>query len=701
MASIYHDPLESSNDCATSKQLLEAQNKTEEHRAVVDEQRTQIALERRILNSTIPKIAIIPADLLSHIFYDTVHDSQNTQRELKRAVYGALTVAQVCYWWRRLALETPSLWSSLIISRKVEPERLQRTLALSAECALNLTLILIPETEETIHQILDHASHRLFRLLISVDTDYAVSRALERRTSESLQTTAELRQLALQSSLGNQRDLILPSFVGDLAKCESIQLSGWRFPWSSRSLRMQNLKALTMTDTSPPEGVSLDDILYTFTTLTSLETLCISFSIFPKCYPEVWRKGFESHNIQLPSLREFDLIMDTPKSVLLCVYFLRFVTTPIRTLIGLQFRRRFKASEYLPLLIDAVREKLRDSQAGLQHWQISVEGATPGQYRLTGEQTVSAFKNVYPITEHTQLDPAQAELRIRFAVRHSRIFMNDFVYELPLHETHSLAVLGPSGTHENLLMVDMPNLEILSLHDFDAIELYEGVFRMDDDSLLEDMEYLGVSYPLRNLRQLLIRHVDLTENVHYQFKLDTLYDGIRKCAPHIPNFTTLICQAMTGTRHDAFFVFVKAFEEMCGQLGRYTSGRVGVDSPPDNREGSVGSRHGVWGGYPPGFGGDDWWGLSENDVTRRYNLRYVAVGSGTPTPDPNWRDDQTPSFEPIEWILIVVSDLLTCQDSTVEISPVTDVNVQTFTNHYADEHGLRLHWFDLGRAPIQ
>ncbi|TFK50702.1 hypothetical protein OE88DRAFT_1751748 [Heliocybe sulcata] len=86
------------------------------------QERDEVIRLKRVLNSLV-HIASLPDELLIEIFalYPYAEDSSRAEFEpLLPAPYHWLRYTHICHHWRQLALQTPSLWTDIVLTNRVE-----------------------------------------------------------------------------------------------------------------------------------------------------------------------------------------------------------------------------------------------------------------------------------------------------------------------------------------------------------------------------------------------------------------------------------------------------------------------------------------------------------------------------------------------------------------------------------------------------
>ncbi|KAG8717483.1 hypothetical protein FRC08_007368, partial [Ceratobasidium sp. 394] len=156
-----------------------------QHSAHLDVLANSRALLGRLLNKHNPLINKIPVEILIHIFHISIDQAQpillGHNDDLPNIYQRTTTLVSVCYWWRRVALDSPTLWSLVpLIGRDYERENPLVGLWLERGGDVPLHIILCQQRNEsiTIAPMLSAHARRFRTLNIVADSWEAISAML-------------------------------------------------------------------------------------------------------------------------------------------------------------------------------------------------------------------------------------------------------------------------------------------------------------------------------------------------------------------------------------------------------------------------------------------------------------------------------------------------------------------------------------------
>ncbi|KAL0574587.1 hypothetical protein V5O48_007372 [Marasmius crinis-equi] len=268
----------------------------------IDDRILELARETRQLqnhrNLLVP-ISILPTELLGKIFtFHVVQDLSEGWDERKSEHCKWINILHVCHHWRKIAHNTPSVWSSPDFRY---PDLAREMITLSSQAALNLEMRLDrlhAETNKKRVEVLSAALQRLSRIdrLVLEQGRQHFESLLQH---DLLQPAPVLRSLSFINRSASQ--VFLPSsFLGGEAPLLSeLRLDGCHIPWDSALL--QNLVVLVMDIADHPSPPTLEQVTTTLVRMPNLEIL-----VLRDCSPELGPEG--SHDIiQTRRLRYLEL----------------------------------------------------------------------------------------------------------------------------------------------------------------------------------------------------------------------------------------------------------------------------------------------------------------------------------------------------------------------------------------------------------
>ncbi|CAL1711984.1 unnamed protein product [Somion occarium] len=167
-------------------------------------------------------VNLLPPELLGAIFHSLVLSYAATELEEEGAQcpYSWAYIAQVCRYWRDVALQSPILWSYILLDKSVKPDTLSEALLRSGRVPLSLRAWLPVQTDASPEftsclKRMSEELHRLWSIKVRIP-----SREIPIVMESFVDTYPLLRSLTVRS---NQVDLFFP------ATQTSLQ-SGVQFP---------------------------------------------------------------------------------------------------------------------------------------------------------------------------------------------------------------------------------------------------------------------------------------------------------------------------------------------------------------------------------------------------------------------------------------------------------------------------------------
>ncbi|KAG1741098.1 hypothetical protein EDB19DRAFT_1706298, partial [Suillus lakei] len=193
--------------------------------AHIDEDMAALAESLRILRSdNEPLISCLPPEILTNIFAYTGGEPYEIHTGTQRRHFGAMITTHVCRRWRQVAIECPTLWTSI---DDVPPRWLAILLERSKEAALIVRYILPSSLKPCAEQILPQLPR--IKVLDLCSPSFDADRILDYLSSQP----APLLQMFRLGVLGSFHPRITDTiFQGRAPQLRSVKLTRCTFNWS-------------------------------------------------------------------------------------------------------------------------------------------------------------------------------------------------------------------------------------------------------------------------------------------------------------------------------------------------------------------------------------------------------------------------------------------------------------------------------------
>ncbi|KAI0640782.1 hypothetical protein C8Q79DRAFT_439953 [Trametes meyenii] len=316
------------------------------------------------INDMSPIIRLLPPEILSEIFTLIAADNYNAYHWHhcgSSQPYKWIALAHVCREWRNIALNTPRLWSRVVITRF---DAAMAALARSKKAPLWLTAVLAHPGDfraTILHNTILGESSRLKEL--SVRGPPHLLQMLSARWT--IPATA-LEKLTLSTTFmqrghsyvlpGQPASLSTKIFSGEVPRLRHLEIHRIAIDWCN-PLFCPSLRSLEVESTyDMPVSVKDDefrDLLVALGRMESLENLQLnnaipSLHILDSGRAATSPAGTTEHPIALPSLRRLDLHADATE----CACLLRHLSLPIDVQMVVNGRNERGAADLLRILND-------------------------------------------------------------------------------------------------------------------------------------------------------------------------------------------------------------------------------------------------------------------------------------------------------------------------------------------------------------
>ncbi|KAG9087344.1 hypothetical protein FRC06_002582 [Ceratobasidium sp. 370] len=260
------------------------------------------AILRRVINTStiLVPINVLPPEILSRIFVLTVSSYPPTLELISHRVHPLVVIPAICTQWRRLAINTRSLWSRVDVNggQATEPKvtrelgRVQLWLERAHGTALHLHFRAVFESDQLLPTLQPHWT-RVTSLVFRLSDGNFFQTALNRFAScpPGLLTTLIARHITAASGREDEET--------------SAETDAPRSPWSTKLLH--NIVNLELVHLAPQFCLNADELISILANSPYLQTLRLrNVSIMP---------SQDNHHplINLPYLRVLDLsLKDDP-----------------------------------------------------------------------------------------------------------------------------------------------------------------------------------------------------------------------------------------------------------------------------------------------------------------------------------------------------------------------------------------------------
>lgn len=385
-----------------ARSALEAQIQTHENAIV--------GLKSRINGMAFT--ARIPPEILSEIFTLVAVDYYEARRWHHYGsthAYKWITLTHVCRAWREIALNTPRLWSHIVLT---QPTVAKQVLARSKKAPLWLSASLNHSDDQRAEtlDVLMKESARLKELHLTGPAHTVQALSAKWRTSadllETINISSDFRQFD-PASLLPAPPLSSQIFSGQTPKLSHLQLHRIAVDWSN-PLFCNTLKTLiihTVYDNAPSLG-EFSHLLDALEAMPQLETLQLNESI-PRLPDDATQL---SHNVQrtisLPHLRHIELFSDAIDSANL----LRHISAPPELRLTVSGRTERGVTDLVRIFSEclgrstpfctALLAPLYSSQVSVRLWRSDVNSGDSGSIGSPSDAELTL--DVYPYSRALQ-----------------------------------------------------------------------------------------------------------------------------------------------------------------------------------------------------------------------------------------------------------------------------------------------------------
>ncbi|KAI0630510.1 hypothetical protein C8Q77DRAFT_1133456 [Trametes polyzona] len=284
------------------------------------------------LKSTINRMsptACLPPEILSEIFVLIATDHYEWRKENHYGsahAYKWIALTHVCRHWRDVALNTPRLWSRVVLTR---PEVFREILPRSKKASLWVSASLPHADERRLYALeaLMKESSRLRELNLT-----APARFVQVISSQWKHPADNLESIILHAEAGQfEPDYLIPStrlssefFSGQTPKLRHLEIhripADWTSPLFCPSLR--TLRIHLRYDLNPQPG-EFPKLLQALEAMPMLETLQLNEAI-PRLPDDITQLPDLGRRVSLPHLRKIDMFSDAIE----CANLLRHLSLP-------------------------------------------------------------------------------------------------------------------------------------------------------------------------------------------------------------------------------------------------------------------------------------------------------------------------------------------------------------------------------------
>ena len=296
-------------------------------------------------HNTLSIIARLPPEILSTIF-KCVAAAGAQQSHLVGSKIRWIHVTHVCSHWRRVALEDPSLWTTIPFSHhRWASEMLERSKMASLTIMINLYAkdpVYVKLVESSLTRIA-----RIQTLCLRQNLTFLYDDMLTTILANLVEPAPRLESLEVSF---NDRVSVhtLPSglFSGDAPRLRELELHECALAWDVPFLR--NLTTLKMYFVPPTTRPSISQVLAALSNMSHLHTLVLQ-SILPEGSPEVAAGRAGSGIVaQLPQLAHLSIEADVPEGAFLLDHLVYPLTVSIILVGTLRCKSPADASYNLP-----------------------------------------------------------------------------------------------------------------------------------------------------------------------------------------------------------------------------------------------------------------------------------------------------------------------------------------------------------------
>ncbi|TCD71959.1 Delta(24)-sterol C-methyltransferase [Steccherinum ochraceum] len=275
----------------------------------------------------------LPPEILGHVFacYAETMQDYDQSRSGQTRYYSWILVTHVCHHWRQVALNTPSLWGDIFISRiPPSPTLLQEVIHRSKHTPLRVHAVIVSQNTVDAFRLVVPEFDRVEKLRLSIVQHYFQTLSDQLPLIMPHLRTLDIRCLPTHSSSLQAISAGIPIFFNQctLPSLRVMKLASCYLDWKTMALA----PSLTRLEVEHPIGVSkasFEDILCALEKSPALEhlSLCHALPFFTGCVSH----GYAT--MRMPRMKTLKLWSEAPSSA----RFLGLLDIPAFTRISLSF----------------------------------------------------------------------------------------------------------------------------------------------------------------------------------------------------------------------------------------------------------------------------------------------------------------------------------------------------------------------------
>ncbi|KAI0076204.1 hypothetical protein K474DRAFT_1291804 [Panus rudis PR-1116 ss-1] len=560
--------------------ILDIKKKCEE---AVAAELTQIALKRRSLNELLPVVQLLP-EILLHIFKYCVYAFEKSP---SRPYGWVRPVTHVCHRWRKLALDSPSLWTHIVVTRpswgRILVERSQQAYLIV------LANQNVP-VDGFLGELITKDIHRIQSLQLTLDRSQWLALGAKLPTCQPAKALQRVRLTNIGTQRQNQ-PLELPLFIAERPEIQSLKVSGpWVLSWNNPPFS-PNLHELSITLPNRGNQFTIDSVLTVLEGLSQLRVLHLAFESSRMVLDQNDASFAATKAIHLPRLSLLS-IKDVAHS---CATFLRQISFP--------------PTSHISVHVDGFNDTddLRGLTTSLSH---HMQGMGPMRTMRTGAigNADDYYLELYSVPaaiEDIFSFPNLGDPKIKLVI--CRLYSSDIVFNAAFNELlapevssvllEGFRAKGELTPHIITLFSEMPKVESLRVRG-GALKYIAGLLAygmphfFQVESSCSDATHTIL---LQQLRELMIDPIDFALTSLRSDKLDMLCDALQQRKDiNGPIFTRFLLRQPQRFNKEGYLKIVGALEDMCGQPNKFT--KVLVPDETSARPKRVREAIGSWAG---------------------------------------------------------------------------------------------------------